>query len=77
MYDATKPLFSVGQAVQHVKTQGVYYINISPRNGRLESTNEPAYSYTVDGSVIYHRGQKEMEDGRFVPYLLPTHAINH
>lgn len=78
MSDAPPFLFPLGTHVRHKKTGGIYSIVLTPTVGRLEATNEPAYSYTsVDGGPVWHRSQTEMEDGRFETYLIPTHPINH
>ena len=51
--------------VQHVKSGGHYCIVGLPDTHRIEATNEPAYAYKGKDGIVWHRSQKEMEDGRF------------
>lgn len=66
-------MFKQGQLVLHVKSDGVYKILVLPDIGRLETTGEPAYLYQGLDGRVWPRGQIEMEDGRFVPYVPPEY----
>lgn len=76
MTDSIQVKFPVGSAVKHVKSEGVYIITLTPDRGMLEATGERAYSYT-NGTTVFHRCQSEMEDGRFIPHIQPSHPISH
>lgn len=69
----TRPKFSLGQRVRHVKTGRVYRIVDLPSRCRIEATGAPAYSYCLVGGAditLWVRPQSEMEDGRFEPAAL-------
>jgi len=61
--------FNTFEKVRHVKTNTVYVIIGFPGVLFIESTGEGAYAYQEygkQGSKIWVRSKKEMEDGRFV-----------
>lgn len=74
------PKFVQHLYVQHVKTKGVYLIEATPDECKIEATGEPAYSYRNlvfdetdncfrKGNEVWVRGQANMEEeGRFKPY---------
>lgn len=69
-------LYPLGSHVTHKKTGGIYEIKITPDEGFIEATGEPAYSYkALNDGRIWHRTQTLMEDGRFEAIVLPVAAI--
>lgn len=59
------PLFPLRARIHH-RNGGVYEIVGLPTVYRLESTGEPAYAYReVDGTTVWVRSAREMEDGRY------------
>ena len=67
MSQSTEFLFPKHSTVEHTKTGTRYIVVITPDRGMLEESDEPAYAYSKDGSKIFFRSQKKMEDGRFIP----------